>query len=239
MNSIRGLVFNLFYTLNVLLLTLPITFIGPFVGFKGRVKLFSWWTQSNLWYLRLICGIRVRVEGLENIPQRPVVVMSNHQSTWETYALYHLLHPLCTVLKKELTYIPIFGWMLVWSRPIVIDRKKKSMALKEVLRQGQQRIADGLSVLIFPEGTRVPPNETTPHLPGGAMLAVKSGVDILPVVHNAGLHWPAHRLEKIPGEIVVRVGSPIPTTGRKPKDLCAEVEQWMNREKAALASIPI
>jgi len=234
MNFIRGLIFNLVYSLNVLFLTFPIVFIGPFVGFKKRVGLFAWWTETNLWYLRLICGIKVRVEGRENIPDHPVVVMANHQSSWETYALYHLMHPVCTVLKKELTYIPIFGWLLVWSRPIVIDRSKKSTALKEVLRQGAQRISEGLSVLIFPEGTRVPVGETKPHQPGGAMLAVKNGVDIVPIVHNAGLHWPAHRVEKVPGEIVVRIGKPIPTAGRKPKEVSAEVEQWMNEQKALL-----
>jgi len=234
MNTIRGLIFNVFYTLSVLMLSVPVIILGPFLGFQGRTRLFAFWTRVVLWYLRIICGIRVRVIGQENIPEQPVVVVSNHQSTWETYALYHLLYPICTVLKKELTYIPVFGWLLRWSRPIVIDRSKKATALKEILRQGRARLDDGLSVLIFPEGTRVPTTDTRNHMPGGAMLAVKSGTQVLPVVHNAGQHWPAHKLEKIPGEIVVKIGVPIAPDGKSAKELNAQLEHWLNTEKALL-----
>ncbi|RLU03341.1 MAG: 1-acyl-sn-glycerol-3-phosphate acyltransferase [Ketobacter sp.] len=234
MNIIRGLIFNLFYSMSVILISVPVVLIGPFIGFRGRTRFFVIWTQSILWYLRIICGIRVRVIGQENIPTKPLVIVSNHQSTWETYALYHLLYPVCTVLKKELTYIPIFGWLLRWSRPIVIDRKKKATAMKEILRQGQNRLSDGLSVLIFPEGTRVPTTDTRSHMPGGAMLAVKSGVAVLPVVHNAGQHWPAHQLAKIPGEIVVKIGEPVSPVGKSAKELNAQLEQWLNTEKQLL-----
>jgi len=135
MNTIRGLVFNLFYSLSVVVLSIPVVLIGPFLGFRGRGQLFVLWTRSIQWLLRVICGIRIKVIGAENIPDHPVVVVANHQSTWETYALYSLFFPICTVLKKELTYIPVFGWLLLWSRPIVIDRKKKATALKEILKQ--------------------------------------------------------------------------------------------------------
>lgn len=234
MNTIRGLVFNLFYSLSVVVLSIPVLLIGPFLGFKGRGRLFVLWTRNIQWLLRVVCGIRIKVIGAENIPDRPVVVVANHQSTWETYALYSLFFPICTVLKKELTYIPVFGWLLLWSRPIVIDRKKKATALKEILRQGQERINSGYSVLIFPEGTRVPAQETKPHMPGGAMLAVKSGVEVLPIVHNAGQHWPAHRLEKIPGEVVVKIGKPFSPVGHTAKSLNAETEQWINHHKNLL-----
>ncbi len=120
------------------------------------------------------------------------------------------------------------------SKPIVIDRKKKATAMKEILRQGKQRLDDGLSVLIFPEGTRVPPQETKSHLPGGAMLAVKSGRQVLPIVHNAGQHWPAHKLAKIPGEIIVKIGTPVSSVGQSAKELNRALEQWLNQEKAAL-----
>ncbi|MEN8670450.1 MAG: lysophospholipid acyltransferase family protein [Ketobacter sp.] len=234
MNTVRGLIFNVFYALSVLMASVPVVILGPFLGFQGRIRLFAFWTRVVLWYLRIICGIRVRVIGQDNIPSQPVVVVANHQSTWETYALYHLLYPVCTVLKKELTYIPVFGWLLLWARPIVIDRSKKATALKEILRQGRNRLNSGLSVLIFPEGTRVPPGETRSHLPGGAMLAVKSGTPVLPVAHNAGLHWPAHKLEKIPGEIVVKIGAPITSEGKSAKELNAQLEHWLNTEKAQL-----
>lgn len=234
MNTIRGLIFNLFYTLSVILLSVPVLLLGPFLGLRGRGRLFVMWTRSIQWLLKIICGIRIRVIGAENIPTQPVVVVANHQSTWETYALYSLFFPICTVLKKELTYIPIFGWLLRWSRPIVIDRNKKAAALKEILRQGQNRIQSGFSVLIFPEGTRVAAHETKPHMPGGAMLAVKSNVDILPIVHNAGQHWPAHRLAKIPGEVIVKIGAPISAQGHTAKTLNAATELWINQNKEML-----
>ena len=234
MSIFRGLIFNLFYSLSVVLLSIPVIIIGPFLGLRGRARLFVLWTQSILWLLKVICGISVKVVGKENIPDRPVVVVANHQSTWETFAFYSLLFPICTVLKKELTYIPVFGWLLLWSRPIVIDRSKKATALKEILRQGQDRIKSGFSVLVFPEGTRVGPGETKPHMPGGAMLAVKSGVDILPVVHNAGQHWPAHRIAKTPGEVIVRIGVPISSDGHSAKSLNAAAENWINEQKEML-----
>lgn len=238
MNSLRGLIFNICYVLSVILLSVPFLFLAPFLNFFQRAKLFMFWTSVVQKLLEWICGISVRVIGLENIPKEPVVVISNHQSTWETLALYRMLFPLSAVLKKELTYIPLFGWFLLWAKPIVIDRKKKATAMKEILRQGKQRLDEGLSVLIFPEGTRVPPEETKAHLPGGAMLAVKSGCPVLPIAHNAGLHWPAHKLAKIPGEIIVKIGKPMSSAGQSAKELNRTLEHWLNQEKASLLQLP-
>lgn len=234
MNSLRGLVFNICYTLSVAILGVPFLIIAPFMEYRKRARLFVFWSSVVQGLFTAICGVRVRVEGMENIPSRPVVVVSNHQSTWETLALYQLLFPLSTVLKKELTYIPLFGWFLLLAKPIVIDRSKKATAMKEILRQGKLRLEEGISVLIFPEGTRVPVNETKPHLPGAAMLAVKTGSDVLPIAHNAGAHWPAHKLAKVPGEIVVSIGQPIPTTGMSTKQLSKTLEDWLNTEKGKL-----
>ncbi|MGB3620084.1 1-acyl-sn-glycerol-3-phosphate acyltransferase [Ketobacter sp. MCCC 1A13808] len=234
MNSLRGLIFNICYVLSVILLSVPFMLMAPFLNIFHRAKLFVFWSSVVQKLLEWICGVRVKIIGVENIPQQPVVVVSNHQSTWETLALYRMLFPLSTVLKKELTYIPLFGWLLLMAKPIVIDRKKKATAMKEILRQGKQRLEEGLSVLIFPEGTRVPPHETKDHLPGGALLAVKAGCQVLPIVHNAGLHWPAHKLAKVPGEIIVKIGKPVSAAGRSAKELNHSLEQWLNREKSEL-----
>ncbi len=233
-NNLRGLIFNFFYTLSVIVYSVPLLLLFPFLSYRFRVKLFSYWPMIIQGLLRSICGIRFRVIGAENIPAQPVVVVANHQSTWETLMFYTLFQPISAVLKRELLYIPLFGWILRLTRPIVIDRSRKSSALKEILRQGRQRLESGTSVLIFPEGTRVPATETRSHFPGGAMLAVKTGYPILPVAHNAGCHWPAHKLAKIPGEIVVKIGSPISVQGRSPKELNKELENWLNQEKSRL-----
>lgn len=234
MNLIRGLVFNLFYTASIAFFGLYLSVVAPLVPKSKRHILFNGWPATVSYLLRIICGIRYEVEGLENRPNTPVVIVANHQSSWETLILYSILAPLCTVLKKELTYIPVFGWALYWAQPIAIDRSKKATALKEILRQGQERLKSGLSVMIFPEGTRVPANETKPHMPGGAMLAVKAGAPILPVVHNAGAHWPAHKISKKPGVIKVKIGKPIDASGMSPKQLNKQLEEWINREKNLL-----
>lgn len=234
MNILRGLLFNVLYATSVILFSLPALLIAPLLNYQARLRFLTALPRGIQGLLALTCGITFRIEGRENIPPTPFVLISNHQSTWETLVLSYLFTPVTAVAKKELTYIPFFGWVLNLGRPIVIDRKRKQSALKEILRQGQQRLSDGVSVVIFPEGTRVPVAETRPHLPGGAMLACKAGVPVLPVVHNAGLFWPAHRLGKNPGQITIRIGSPIPTEGRSAKELNQQLEQWINEQKQLL-----
>lgn len=236
MNKFRGLIFNLLYTSSVLIFSIPAALIAPLLNYQRRVRFLSIWPRTVQGLLALTCGIRFRIEGRENLPKTPYVLISNHQSTWETLTLFYLFAPITAVLKRELTYIPLFGWLLHLTRPIVIDRKRKQSALKEILRQGQALLADGISVVIFPEGTRVPVSEDRPHFPGGAMLACKAGVPVVPIAHNAGQHWPAHRLDKIPGEITIRIGSAIETEGRSPKELNQELERWINEQKHTLSA---
>lgn len=234
MNYVRGVVFNLTYALSVLLFGLPGLMVAPFLPFPQRLRFLTLLPRMVQGLLALTCGIRYRIEGKENIPKGPFVLVSNHQSTWETFVLSYLFLPLSAVLKKELTFIPVFGWLLLLGRPIVIDRSRKQSALKEILRQGQALLAQGVNVVIFPEGTRVAVDEERSHFPGAAMLACKAGVPVLPLVHNAGAHWPAHSLQKIPGTITIRVGTPIPTAGRSPKELNQQLETWINTEKKKL-----
>ncbi len=236
MNYVRGILFNLVYAFSVVIFTPPALFISIFITYQQRLKLLTVLPRIIQGLLVLTCGITFRVEGKENIPAGPFVLISNHQSTWETFVLSYLFSPITAVLKKELTYIPFFGWLLHLGKPIVIDRNRRQSAVKEILRQGQALLSQGVSIVIFPEGTRVPIGEQRAHFPGGAMLACKSGVPVLPIAHNAGAYWPAHRLEKIPGEIVIRVGAPITTQGRTAKELNQQVEDWINTEKQKLIS---
>lgn len=235
MNYLRGLLFNVIYASSVVIFSLPAMMVSPFMSYRRRLAMLSLLPRFIQSMLALTCGITFRIEGKENIPAGPFVLISNHQSTWETFVLTYLFTPISAVLKKELTYIPFFGWLLYLGRPIVIDRQRKQSALKDILRQGQALLAQGVSVVIFPEGTRVPIGEHRSHFPGGAMLACKTGVPVLPIVHNAGAHWPAHQVAKFPGEIVIKVGTPIDTTGRSPKELNAELERWINTEKQILS----
>lgn len=181
-----------------------------------------------VWWLRLCCGVRLRVEGLENIPGRPFVALSKHQSSWETYYLQRQLRPVSTVLKRELLKIPFFGWGLAVVAPIAIDRDNPREALRQVMQQGRTRLDAGMNVLLYPEGTRIDADKTAPKFNrSGAALAIAAGVPVLPICHNAGNCWPAHRLIKYPGTITVVFGTPIDTKGRDAKSITNDVAEWM------------
>ena len=187
-----------------------------------------------LW-LRLCCGVKLRVEGRENIPQRPFVALSKHQSSWETYYLQRRLRPVSTVLKRELLKIPLLGWGLAVVAPIAIDRDNPREALRQVMEQGRERLDAGMNVLLYPEGTRIDAGAAAPKFNrSGAALAVAAGVPVLPICHNAGACWPAHRLIKYPGTITLVFGKPIDTTGRDAKSITNDVAEWMEATLAGL-----
>ncbi|NTV96582.1 MAG: 1-acyl-sn-glycerol-3-phosphate acyltransferase [Thiobacillus sp.] len=184
---------------------------------------------------RVILGIRYRVVGLEHLPKGgPAIVMAKHQSAWETIAFQLIFPPLSFVLKKELFKIPFFGWGLAMISPIAIDRDAGREALKDIEAQGADRLAKGFWVLIFPEGTRVKHGERGKYNVGGAWLAAKSGVPVIPVAHNAGRLWPKNAFIKRPGEITVVIGPAIATAGKKPAAINSEVEAWIEAEMARL-----
>lgn len=236
MPIIRGVIFNIGYAISVILMGSISILILPFLPFKQRYFFAVQWVYFLEWWLKVTCGIRHRVEGLDKLPKEPCVIVSNHQSTWETFFLQRYFAPQATVLKKELMYIPFFSWVIRFMKPIVIDRSQKTNALKQILNQGAERLKDGLWVLIFPEGTRVAAGETQTHFAGGSMLAIKNNVPIVPLVHNAGVVWPAHNIRKYPGTVTVKFGDPIDTQGRKPKELTQEIQTWMDREKELIVS---
>ncbi len=193
----------------------------------ARYRVISQWSRIVSWLARVIVGIRYRVEGLENLPSEPVVILAKHQSAWETIVFQQIFPPISFVLKKNLLYIPFFGWGLALFSPIAIDRGAGREALKQIEAQGRARLKTGFWVLIFPEGTRVMPGVAGKYQAGGAYLATKAGVPVLPVAHNAGRFWPKNGFLKYPGEIVVRVGPPIPTDGRKAAQVLADSESWI------------
>jgi len=204
----------------VTLLTFPLPALA-------RYRVISQWSRIVKWLSRVLVGITYRVEGLENLPSGAAVILSKHQSAWETIVFQQIFPPLSFVLKKSLLYIPFFGWGLALFSPIAIDRGAGREALKQIETQGRERLRTGFWVLIFPEGTRVEPGETAKFQVGGAWLAVKAGVPVVPVAHNAGRYWPKNGFLKYPGEIVVRIGTPIATEGRKAVQVLAETESWI------------
>ncbi|TCS72612.1 1-acyl-sn-glycerol-3-phosphate acyltransferase [Sulfuritortus calidifontis] len=200
----------------------------------ARYRLIALWGRFVIWLARVLLGIRFRVEGLEHLPAGPAVILSKHQSAWETIAFQQIFPPLSFVLKRSLLFIPFFGWGLALFSPIAIDRAAGREALRQIEEQGRRRLEQGFWVLIFPEGTRMPPGQTGRYQIGGAWLAAKVGVPVVPVAHNAGEVWPKNAFLKRPGTITVRIGPPIATEGRKPAEVLAETEAWIEGQMKTL-----
>jgi 1-acyl-sn-glycerol-3-phosphate acyltransferase len=199
-----------------------------------RNDLISGWARSMLWWLKVTCNIRHEITGLENIPDLPTIVLSKHQSAWETLAFQAIFPTQVYVLKRELLWIPIFGWGLAMSSPIAIDRSAGREALKKLVANGQARLNRGFWVVIFPEGTRIAPGERSKYHIGGAWLATHTKTPALPVAHNAGEYWAKNTFIKKPGVIKMHIGKPIQTTGLKADALNHQVEDWIEAEMLTL-----
>jgi 1-acyl-sn-glycerol-3-phosphate acyltransferase len=224
----RSFLFSIGMMLSTLLWGPVVVITFPF-PFKYRYRVSQQWSRFIIWWLGQTCKIDYCISGIENLPQEPVVVLAKHQSTWETFFLHQFLPPLALIIKRELLWVPFFGWALAQLNPIAINRKTAVSALKEIVKQGKQRLAQGQWVLIFPEGTRTPPGTRRPYGVSGAMLAINSGCSILPVAHNAGELWQRHGFIKRPGIIQLVFGPSIPSQGIKAKELNAQAEAWIEK----------
>lgn len=196
----------------------------------NRYRVTSTWTRIMLFLLRNLCGVRYRIIGAENIPKTPSIVLSKHQSAWETLAFQEIFPPQVWVLKKELLRIPFFGWGLAMTSPIAIDRSARKKALEQIVEQGKDRLQQGFWIVIFPEGTRIPPGQRGKYRIGGAWLATHTNVPVVPVAHNAGELWGRNSFVKRPGTITVSIGQPIDPTGMEAGELNAQVEAWIEAE---------
>ena len=197
------------------------------LNFKIRYDLITRWATFNLWWLKVCCHVHYRVEGLQTIPDRACIVMCKHQSAFETLALQLIFIPQVWILKRELLKIPIYGWGLASMQPIAIDRGSAIKSFRQIVEQGCQRLKQNLWVIIFPEGTRVAPGGKGTYLPGGGLLAEKSGAKVLPVAHNAGFLWPRNSMIKKPGLITLSIGPVIDTANKNAKQITSEVETWI------------
>jgi 1-acyl-sn-glycerol-3-phosphate acyltransferase len=208
------------------------------VPFSYRVT-YRWviaWVNSVMRALRVLCRLDYTVEGREHIPAAPAVVLMKHSSAWETIAQIQMFPQQTWVLKRELLWIPIFGWALRLLKPIAIDRKGGGAAVQQVLEQGKQRLDEGFWVVIFPEGTRVPVGQTRRYGLSGALLATAAQRPVVPVAHDAGYFWPRHGFLKRPGTIRVVIGPAIATAGCEPREINERVQRWIETEVARLDS---
>jgi 1-acyl-sn-glycerol-3-phosphate acyltransferase len=199
-----------------------------------RYRIISGWSRMVIGLASGLLGIRWRVEGSERLPVKPAVILAKHQSAWETMAFQVIFPPQVHVLKRELLWIPFFGWGLALMSPIAIDRRRGVAALRQIARRGRERLAQGFWVVVFPEGTRVAPRERRPYQLGGAWLAADSGVPIVPVAHNAGLLWPRNAFLKRPGTVTIRIGPAIDASGRDAQTLNKLAEEWIEQEQEKL-----
>jgi len=213
--------------------TIPFLFISIIAILlppRRRSILIAGWAKFVTWWLKITCGLDHKIEGLEDIPQRPCVFACAHQSTWETIATQTFLPPLAWVLKKELLKIPVFGWGLRATDPIAIDRNDRKRALDQVIEQGIKKIKEGRFILIFPEGTRTPYGQKSRYKKGAAQLACSARVPIVPVAHDAGKYWSSTTPWIKPGTIRCIFGPEISTHGKTDVEVTQEIEQWIEAQ---------
>ena len=225
-NLARSLMFELLRFVLTVIFSVVALLTFPLSSMR-RYQIITLWSHCITFLAKYICGIKYRVEGLENIPDNPCVILSKHQSAWETFAFQTIFPPQVWVLKKSLLYVPFFGWGLAMMNPIAIDRSSGPRALKQMRTQGINRIKNGWYIIVFPEGTRIAPGKRGSYQIGGAWLSAQLQSDIVPVAHNAGEYWPKNALLKKPGTITVTVGKPIKTAHQSPADLTKQVEDWI------------
>ncbi|MGS0743084.1 lysophospholipid acyltransferase family protein [Glaciimonas sp. GG7] len=231
---VRSVLFLTIMTIATVVWAIACLFFAPF-PYNKRYYLTSRWNVFIVWLAKVLCGIKYRVIGAENFPDAPVVVLSKHQSAWETIFLLQMTpRPLVFVFKKSLTYIPFFGWAIALMRMIPIDRKGRD-AFANVVTQGRKRLADGQWIIMFPEGTRMPVGQKGKYKHGGTRLAIETNVAVVPVAVNAGECWPKNSFIKKPGMITVSIGKPISPEGLNSAQMMEKVETWIESEMRVIS----
>ncbi len=232
---IRSLLFTLAIMIATIIWSFVCIVVSPF-PYRVRYYVTSRWNLFVILAAKWICGIHYEIKGLENLPDAPAVLLSKHQSAWET--IFYLLvmpRPLVFVFKKELIYIPFFGWGIGLLRMIPIDRSKGVDAFAQVVKHGRNRLANGQWIIMFPEGTRIAVGQKGKYKLGGARLAVETETVVVPIAVNSGERWPKHSFIKKPGKITVSIGKPISPKGLNPTELNTLVESWIESEMRVIS----
>jgi 1-acyl-sn-glycerol-3-phosphate acyltransferase len=233
--ALRSALFVLFMAVTVIPWATAVLIVSIFTRGDTVYRLCVGWLNLAIWGAKAICGVHARLHGFDNLPDSPVVLLPKHQSTWETFAFPGLMpHPLCYVFKRELLYIPFFGWAMARMDMIHIDRSKRAQAWNLVAEQGRKFMQKGHWVIMFPEGTRAGRGQRGSYKAGGTRLAITTGRPVVPVAVTSARCWPRKSFVLVPGVIEVSVGKPIDSTGRKPDELMSEVETWIEAEMRRL-----
>ena len=233
--TFRSALFVVFLALTVIPWATVVVVYSIFARGNKVYWLCAGWLTFAIWGAKVICGVHARQHGVENLPDSPVVLLPKHQSTWETFAFPGLMpHPLCYVFKRELLYIPFFGWAMARMDMIHIDRSRRADAWNRIAEQGRRFMAKGHWVIMFPEGTRAPRGGKGTYKIGGTRLAVETGRPVLPIAVTSARCWPRKSFVLRPGVIDVSFGEPIPSTGREANELMREVEAWIEAEMRRL-----
>jgi len=225
---LRSFIFFIFQVLTLFFFA-PLVLLFFAFPYRTRYAISSAWAKLVIKGLKVICRLDYQVTGAEHI-QGNGIIFCKHQSAWETFALQAIFPQQCWVMKRELLWIPLFGWALALTQPIAIDRSKKTRSFKQIIEQGAERLKTGRWVVIFPEGTRTAPGEKRKYMIGGALLAEKTGYPIIPVAHNAGEYWPKKAFIKYPGTIQVRIGPMINSNGLSARELNQTAENWIENQ---------
>jgi len=235
MTTLRSILYLLFVLLTVILYALPISIFGWILSYRLISRVGRQWGKVNLWALEWICGLGYQIQGEENLPSSTCIVLCKHQSAWEIIALRALLPPEQTwVMKRELPWIPFFGWAIAVYRPIAINRGNTYRSIQKLLDQGRHWLDRGRWIVIFPEGTRVASGKKQHYGRGGAMLASKTGYPVLPIAHNAGVFWRRRDLKKYPGKVTLVIGKPLDPTRLSATEISRRVEEWIEGTVAKL-----
>ena len=233
--------FYILYVSFTLTFTTSALFFIWLLPFKIKFAYLSLWNKTIVFLSRYLLGIRYRVQGIKNIPKEgPFVILSKHQSQWETFFLLLPFNPVSIILKKELLSIPGFGWGLRMMKTIPIDRSNPKQAMKQIQSDGLCRLTkDKMPVLIFPEGTRIPFGKRGKYARGGASLAIAAKVPVICVTHNAGYFWPADKFLKFPGTVDVIISEPISSSGKTALELTNMAEEWIESNLPTPAPHPL
>lgn len=234
MQLLGSLFFTLFFFLWTFLYSIFFVIACSMLPFPRRFILVRVWSRVLLQVLKWTCGLDYRVEGLQNVPAGNHIALWKHSSSWETIAMALVFPQQVWVLKRELTWVPAVGWGIRQMHAIAIDRKSGHSAVSQVVTQGKQRLAEGDWIIIFPEGTRMPPGQTRRYGVSGALLSAQTGRLLVPVAHDAGRFWPRRGWRKRPGTIRVVIGPPVSATGRDPREVNEQVQGWIEGTVARL-----
>jgi len=234
--GLRSFIFFVFQVATLFIFAPLVLLSFPF-SYSIRYAIASTWAKLVIKGLKVICNLDFQVTGAENIKDNGII-FCKHQSAWETFALQVIFPEQCWVLKRELLWIPLFGWALALTEPIAIDRSKKGKSFKQIIKQGTQRLKSGRWVVIFPEGTRIAPGQKGKYMVGGALLAEKSGYPVIPMAHNAGEFWRRKAFIKYPGTIQVRIGPMIDSQTTSARELNKTAENWIEEQMDEISTLP-